>query len=883
METNVRTPLQVFSLPQRLVVPLFQRPYVWDEEEQWGPLWDDIRRLAEMRLGDPNSAATHFLGAVVVQADGAQLGNLQVSNLIDGQQRLTTLQLLMDAAGSVLEAAGLDTFAGQLESLTHNQATFVPDGESRLKIRHTNRDHAAFDEVMNAEPPVAHTDLKHSTSKIARAHAFFTDALTSWLGEVDTADHQARAGALVSALTSGLQLVAINLTATENSQEIFETLNARGTPLTAADLIKNFVFQRLAVEGADTQHAYAEDWPFDTKFWETEVSVGRYRVSRSSLFLNQWLASRLGEEIGPQQTFTRFKGYVEHGDAQAMSALLPTIKQQADIYEAWTVAADDKDRKLNAVEMAVYRMKASELEVLKPLLIWLHEPGRALTPEVIDGVVAPAESWVIRRMMLRLTTSDLGRVVAEIMRVYNDTPATDLVERVTSHLARINSSSSYWPDDDEIRAALTGDAVYGRFKVARVRIFLEAIENAFRRTTDQPQIPRRGYPIEHVLPQKWEDNWPVDGIEAEVERAAHVHRLGNLTLLTNALNSKVSNSAWTKKRAALAEHNTLLLNSRLLSQAGDGPWGEAAIVARTDHLVDVLLSVWPVPVGHVGEVVDPLDKSQDWVEVKNLVGAGLLLPGTRLSPRPGQWQARDALVRDDGMLEVDGQLFGSPSGAGGYVKGSVTNGWTFWRLPDGRKLIDVRAAFRGQKPGAANLTGGDNVELRQRYRAFWQGLLKAIVERDPSATSQSPETITHGSWWSIPLGRSGFYNTCAFGREAVQRVVRCEIYIDVGEHAQNKAIFDHLQSDQAAIEQAIGESLIWTRRDDIRASRIYLLRPGAIGDDDKDLDGIRDWASERLLRLRDTFAPRIKALDLPLQVANGVGAVNPAAIEPDRG
>ncbi|BAK36601.1 hypothetical protein MLP_35870 [Microlunatus phosphovorus NM-1] len=105
VETNVRTPMQIFSLPQQLVVPLFQRPYVWEQEEQWAPLWGDIRRLAEVRLRDPFSTATHFLGAVVVQAHDGQLGNMQASNIIDGQQRLTTLQVLMDAAASVLESA----------------------------------------------------------------------------------------------------------------------------------------------------------------------------------------------------------------------------------------------------------------------------------------------------------------------------------------------------------------------------------------------------------------------------------------------------------------------------------------------------------------------------------------------------------------------------------------------------------------------------------------------------------------------------------------------------------------------------------------------------------------------------------------------------------
>ena len=591
METNVRTPMQIFSLPQRLDVPLFQRPYVWERDEQWDPLWSDIRRLAEVRLRDPFSSATHFLGAVVVQAQDGQLGNMQSSNIIDGQQRLTTLQLLMDAAASVLESVGFDTFAGQLASLTHNQVTFVPPGESRLKVRHTNRDRAAYDEVMDADLPVNHEDLTHASSKITRAHAYFADIVANWLGDTDDGASDARAAALVGVLTGGLQLVAINLTATENSQEIFETLNACGTPLTAADLIKNFVFQRLAADGADTRRAYAEDWPFDSKFWETQVSVGRYYVSRSSLFLNQWLASRIGEEISPLQTFTRFKGYVEHDARQAMSKLLPVIKYQADLYESWTVAAADKDRQLTVLEMSMYRMKASDLELLKPLLIWLHEPDRRLPRDVIDGAIEHAESWVMRRMLLRLTTADLGRVVAEIIRLYRDVPASELVDRISGHLSRLNVSSTYWPGDEEIRTALINEAAYRRFKVSRLRLILEAVENEFRRDTNQPQVPRRGYPIEHILPQKWQSHWPVVDLEAEIQRGSHVHCLGNLTLLTGSLNSKVSNAGWTQKRQGLRKHDTLLLNSRLLDGTGEGEWNEDTIDARSGQLIDVLLTV----------------------------------------------------------------------------------------------------------------------------------------------------------------------------------------------------------------------------------------------------------------------------------------------------
>lgn len=697
MKTDVQTPMEVFHLPQSLEIPLFQRPYVWSEEDQWAPLWQDVRRLANRQLSDSFTDATHFLGAVVIQAQETQHGRMPASNIIDGQQRLTTLQILMDAAEVRFDEAGLDSMSAQLQLLTRNQDHFLQAGESSLKLRHTNRDRDAFGEVMNAEPPIDYRNLQHSGSLIIRAHAFFADSIGEWLGDSADKDLEKRASALVSVLSRGLQLVVINLAASENSQEIFETLNARGTPLTAADLIKNFVFQRLTVEGLDTTKEFLELWPFDNKFWEVEVSAGRYVLSRSSLFLSQWLISRLGEEISPLSTFSRFKSYVEHETEDSMADLLKLITGQARLYESWTVAAADSDRQLTRVELAVYRMKANESELLKPLLIWLHSPERRLPPEVIDDVVALAESWVVRRQMLRLTGSDLGRVVADIIRINRDTSPAELPARVQAHLSNLNVASTYWPGDDEIRRAFATDPVYRRYRRGRLRMLLESIEDNFRSQTNQPQVPRRNYPIEHILPQKWESRWPVDGLEAEQDRAAHIHLLGNLTILTTSLNSKVSNGDWSTKRAALENHDTLLINSRLLKETQNSTWREDSIDERTSRLVDYLLSIWPVPEGHTGAIVDARPKFGESIEVKDLLAAGLLAPGTRLVPRPGQWSNSEAIVREDGLIEIDGRTFESPSGAGKYVRKASTNGWYFWRLDDGRNLKDVRSVYLGSE------------------------------------------------------------------------------------------------------------------------------------------------------------------------------------------
>lgn len=556
---------------------------------------------------------------------------------------------------------------------------------------------------MSAEPPVDHADLVYADSQIVAAHAYFSTVVAQWLGSPEADDYVVKAKELTDVLLDGLQLVSIELEASENSQEIFETLNARGTPLTAADLVRNFVFQRLEAEGGDTTKAYREDWPFETKFWTKEVSVDRNFVSRSSLFLNQWLVARTGEEISPQATFTRFKSYVELEAGHKMADLLPVIKKQAQQYEAWTEAAARPGGSLDAAERAVYRMQAGGVEVLKPLLIWLHEPGRDLSQDAIGKIIRAAESWVVRRQLLRLSGSDLGRIVADVIAANSTTPAGELDERITGHLARLNVTSTYWPGDEEIRRTLATEAAYSRFPRGRLRMVLEAIEDNYRAETGQPQIERKGYPIEHLLPRSWKDTWPVGTPEDADERQARVHRLGNLTLLTKSLNSKVSNGPWAAKRSVLQDHNTITLTGRVIKRTEREPWAEAFIDERTAELIDRLLRVWPVPEGHHGKVVDPQTKAGDWVELKHLIEAGLLAPGDKLVATHRDFKGTEATLTSDGAIELDGKRYTSPSAAGHSLRKRATNGWYFWAVADGRRLRDVRTEFQNSMPADETL------------------------------------------------------------------------------------------------------------------------------------------------------------------------------------
>src|SRR5690606_1696294 len=140
--------------PQQLVVPLFQRPYVWNEENQWEPLWDDVVRVAERILRRPSERhQPHFLGAVVLQQVPNPIGSMQQRTIIDGQQRLTTLQLLLDALGAELIRIGATHSAMRIEHLVTNAAAFCAKPEDRFKVWPTNRDRPAFYAVMAAEPP----------------------------------------------------------------------------------------------------------------------------------------------------------------------------------------------------------------------------------------------------------------------------------------------------------------------------------------------------------------------------------------------------------------------------------------------------------------------------------------------------------------------------------------------------------------------------------------------------------------------------------------------------------------------------------------------------------------------------------------------------------
>lgn len=706
METQVRTPQMVFMQPQRLVVPLFQRPYVWNEENQWEPLWNDIVRTADRVLDRPHDKHTpHFLGAVVLQQAQQKTGQMQERTIIDGQQRLTTLQILLDALHAELLFIEAKAPAMRIEHLIMNAEAFCSKPEDRFKVWPTNRDRPAFNAVMGAEPPVNYDALGYKGERMVEAHRYFSERAREWLSLKGPEAIAMRAATIETVVRELLQMVVIDLTVDENAQEIFETLNARGAQLTAADLIKNFIFQKLLEDGANVEETYQNYWKeFETGFWESEISVGRLRYPRSSIFLNHWLIARTGEEVVAREVFDRFKRFSSHDAGLPMSKIIVQVHEASRVYHQFITAAATLTGPVNRLGLFGYRTGILESEVIKPLVLCLLDPEKPSVPQdQLVKALDTIESWMVRRMLVRATTKNYNQVVAELVSLIlqsNRDNAGDVIEKF---LASQSSGSRYWPDDDEIKEELSSLLAYRRLGRGRLRMVLEAIEDHKRgwRGANQgfggERVARGKYAIEHIMPRKWLAYWPLPPSIEDSERDRTIHTLGNLTLLTGKLNSKVSNGPWLGsegKKRNLRAHDVLMLNRDLVDNTGD-EWTDQAIHQRTLELASAIIQIWPVPPNHKSGFTTDKPIKRKKVQLPDLINGGLLVPGMPLFPRKGKYSDKVATLLPEGQIEINGTVFDSPSPAASFITGKPTNGWWFFLTDQSSKtsLRNIRRSY----------------------------------------------------------------------------------------------------------------------------------------------------------------------------------------------
>jgi hypothetical protein len=620
MKATPLSPAEIFGNQIRYVVPLFQRPYVWDEDKQWALLWEDVARVAETVLDTPAPAygprvvPPHFMGAVVVEQQHAGVNYISVRSIVDGQQRLTTLQLLMDATQAVVAKYGDPQDAQALEVLVLNPAQLSPNKDERFKVWPTDRDQTAFRAAMDDRESVP-TELK--SSLIVQAHDYFAKQVREWADITGDPDKvRSKLNALTVALRDFLKVVVIDLEPGDNAQVIFETLNHRGTPLLAADLIKNLVFQTAQAQGLDIRRLYDDSWSaLDTDHWRQDVAQGRLYRPRIDVFMQYWLTMRRLREVATDRVFVEFRGYLPSSDAPPLPELVTELVADAAIF-----AGLDKHPASSVVGQFNYRvLKALDSAAVTPFLLWLLRYGpEDCPPEQRDKALRAMESWLVRRALCRYTAKGVNQLVVDLLRRLADAGPAEAGDVTEQFLASQTADARSWPSDTEVVRALTTQAVYKNLSRPRLRMLLEAIEDDLRAGTGgktEPERCPRNLTVEHVLPQSWQTHWPLpdhlagDPIAA-LKRDAALQTLGNLTLVTVALNPAMSNAPWSDgdakaagiekgKRSALMQ-SVLLLNADL---TGREVIDEKVIAERGEDLARRATTIWPRPAGPTSGVV----------------------------------------------------------------------------------------------------------------------------------------------------------------------------------------------------------------------------------------------------------------------------------------
>ena len=583
MDVNILNLQKLFSSPTRYEIPMFQRPYVWNQDDQWGPLWEDIQNAAEHYLENgagANERSPHFLGAVVLQQQQVPTSMLMTRVVVDGQQRLTTLQLLLDAVQELFEERGEESAAQRLELLVLNPEAFRGNNQDHaFKVWPTEADQEAFRHAMRNDLP----SEKYGKSSIVHAHEFFKTQVRQWLSD-DPQKNRARAEALEQAVTNLLELVVIDLHHSDDPHIIFETLNARGTPLLQSDLIKNMVLYEAGASGiANDSEDAARLWGFNDDWWRKEVRQGRLYRPRIDVCLNYWLIMRTRDDVAANDVFSVFRRYYEN-EKKSIGDVAADISSVSESYRALEEASKP------GMETFLYRRGVMQAGVLTPVLLWLL--SSEVPQQQMEKSLRALESHQVRRMICRMRTMGQNRLFINLLSNLEEAGAEYAGDTIVTYLGDQTSDVGLWPDDQKLEESFVPLELYRLLTRGRLRIVLEGIEEELRTGMAETQAAPRNLTIEHIMPQNWHQHWALpDNIE-DGERDQLIHSIGNLTLVNRWLNPALSNAPWNEKLATLAEHSVLFLNKTLLDEAPE-VWDEVAIAERAKRLCQVATRVWP--------------------------------------------------------------------------------------------------------------------------------------------------------------------------------------------------------------------------------------------------------------------------------------------------
>ena len=564
MDARYATPQKLFSGEMQFVVPLFQRSYSW-KLKQWKTLWADLKQLPELEVG-----RQHFIGSVVMHPTNTVPTGVSKYAVIDGQQRLTTLFILLVALRDTAHNAGNVRLAERITD-TYLANKYAPTHE-RYKLLPTQADRVAFRQIADRAP-----GTEPVPGLITEAYTYFLHELRGW-----TRDESERADEMLRLILERLSLVSITLNDDDDPYLVFESLNAKGMQLTAADLIRNYLFMKIHPDQQDE---------LNEQYW---IPMQSALGDSLTVFIWHYLM-RNGGNVPQSDVYLSFRKATLKRD---VTEVLAELARYAPTYAR--MLHPELETQRDAVQRAIRRLHRTRLTVAYPLIMRFYDQvrhGEQMAESTLLAVLDLLENYALRGFIARRGVGGANKSMQTLASRTNqlDQQPDVLLTDIKTYLATQN-----YPSDQDVYTALLEQPLYHHAgeRHTRTKLLLDTLEADL---SLKETVLLSSLTIEHIMPQKLTDAWRVAlGKDAERDHQQLLHTLGNLTL--TGYNSELSNSSFREKQKQFAESN-VGLNAEL---AVTPLWDAAAIRDRGNRLAQRVVERWPsfAPEIAITDVID---------------------------------------------------------------------------------------------------------------------------------------------------------------------------------------------------------------------------------------------------------------------------------------
>ena len=557
---------KLLNTSRQFIVPIFQRNYSW-QKSQYEQLWFDILRASKFK-----EKQNHFIGSIVYIDMGTPAGRPQQLLLIDGQQRLTTISILLCAIKDYVQKFNLETKLINLAKIK-NQFLYNSDeiDEDRYKLLLNVQDKETYIKLIDN---TIFTVNKPATN-IIKCYEFFYERIEDFIKQHGQIDE-------IYAGIFKLSLVSISLDKdSDNPQMIFESMNSTGKDLSQTDLLRNYLLMDLTSE--KQTRLYKTYWkPMEELFGE---DIYKNDVNKFDYFIRDFLTlkSDTGYICKINNVYENFKRYYLDNNCEKF-AVLKDLFTYAKYYACIDLLQEKDD------ELKLYWQEFKKLDshVVYPFLLKLYDDysRQILIKEDFKKILQVVISYLWRRAICEIPTNSLSKTFATLYQ------AVDKDDYVNSVIKAFVFKSSYkrFPSDYEVREKLQTKDIY-HFRLRKY--LLEALENYYHK--EPIDLNTANYTIEHIMPQNIEHNlsWQqMLGEDWQEVHSLYLHTLGNLTI--TGYNAEMSNKSFVEKVNGESgfKHSHLKLNESI---AQCDVWNKKAIQRRTNILTDIILKIWKYP------------------------------------------------------------------------------------------------------------------------------------------------------------------------------------------------------------------------------------------------------------------------------------------------